>query len=96
MHTRDTFRKQDFGDVEFDVNTKSMMGDRYIDHSRLGQHEEWVPNSDPKKPGKIVMSADSVENNVLRSAGNLRSRSSYRNQADGKQGKNSALGKWGW
>ena len=75
------FRKRDFGDVEVDVNSRSMTSDRYVDRSRLDSHEEYRANENPMKPGRIVEVQNSLMDNARTGMDAMKHRSSFRNQA---------------
>lgn len=93
MNIHDTFRRVNRGDTEMEVNSAPQAASRFVDQSRLASHEVWEPSSDPKKPGRIVRQPRSIEENVRRSMGALKSRSVYKSDCDAEVG-NFARGDW--
>jgi len=76
------FRKRDFGDVEVDVNSRSMTSDRYVDRSRIGTHDEYQPNSNPMKPGRVVQVQDSLMDAARRGCDAMKHRSVFRDESE--------------
>lgn len=79
------FRKQDFGDVEVDVNSKRMNQDRYIDQSRLSTRyvEEYVSSDTPGKYGTYVGRTEvtSPADNARAACDAMKHRSSFRDES---------------
>ena len=86
VNTRDTFRSVQRGDVTMEVNSREQTADRFVDHSRLGSHEEWQSSGNPNKPGRIVQVPDSVERNAKRAMGAMRVRGSFKSETDKRHG----------
>jgi hypothetical protein len=97
VNTRDTFRPVQRGDVTMEVNSREQTADRFVDHSRLGSHEEWQSSGNPNKPGRIVQVPDSVERNAKRAMGAMKVRSSFDNRnRDGKDACNPCVVEREW
>lgn len=91
MDTRAEFRTVDGGDVPIEVNSHSMTSSRYVDRSRLGEHDEWQPSANPMKMGRVVRVSDSIEDNARAGADCMKHRSSFRDVNKPESGRESGV-----
>lgn len=70
------------GNQTIDVNSKSMVGSRFVDPSRLGSREEWKPSDTPGKMGKVVRIPNSLSDVARQAAGAMRTRSVFKDRGD--------------